>query len=314
MIGAGVSSWAGYPLWHQLIDRLAAFAYQYNPDTRAQQEIRSIADASQDDLLAVAKDLSGFLKPRHFKTFLNQTLGPEVCRMHEVIRQICALPFRDILNLNLDPAMEYGHVEIHRICRNYSSVSAGDLAAFLKSGDDPVHARHLIYLHGRYSDALDGIALTEDGYDLVYKQESFVILMTAIAATRRVVFLGFGFEDKRLLAVFERTTSFLGDPTLCHYAIMPFDESKNEQQIRTDFRNKWNVELVFYELTPQDPRGAHSGFLDLIAELGVALDTRYVPQQALAVPTVTAPPENVDDLLESINAPNLDIVRGDGDV
>jgi hypothetical protein len=314
LVGAGVSSWAGYPVWRQLIDRLATFACEYNPDPHAQQEIRAIAGASQDDLLAVAKDLSAFLQPRHFKTFLNRVLGPENCRMHEVIRQICALPFGDILNLNLDPSLEYAHVSLDRICRNYSGVAAGELAAFLKSGDEPGHARHLIYLHGRYSDALDDIALTEDGYNLVYKQGSFVILMTAIAATRRVVFLGFGFEDKRLLAAFESTTSYLGDPTLCHYAIMPFERVENEQQTRTDFRNKWNVELVFYELTPDDPRGPHSGFLDLIAELGVTLDSRYVAEQMLAAPTATPPPANVDELLEAINAPNLEIVRGDGNV
>ena len=223
LVGAGVSSWAGYPVWRQLIDRLATFACEYNPDPHAQQEIRAIAGASQDDLLAVAKDLSAFLQPRHFKTFLNRVLGPENCRMHEVIRQICALPFGDILNLNLDPSLEYAHVSLDRICRNYSGVAAGELAAFLKSGDEPGHARHLIYLHGRYSDALDDIALTEDGYNLVYKQGSFVILMTAIAATRRVVFLGFGFEDKRLLAAFESTTSYLGDPTLSFLELRGID-------------------------------------------------------------------------------------------
>jgi hypothetical protein len=310
LAGAGVSAWAGYPLWHPLINRLVDFTCQYHPDPQRQEEIRAIATNSQDDLVTVAKTLANYLAPRHFKRFLTTTLGPESGRMHDVLPQICALPFRDIFTLNLDPYLEYAHVALTVPCRTYSGIDTGDIATFLKSADERKHLRHLIYLHGRFSDELNAIALTTDGYDSVYREESFTILMTIIAATRRVVFLGFGFEDSRLLSTFERTARTLADPTLCHYAVKSFENVANEENLRNEYRTKWNVEIVFYELMPDDPRGLHAGFLDLMAELGVSVDRRYVPAAALATAVVAPPPHDADEILERITSENLEALRG----
>ena len=282
-------AWAGYPLWRSLISKLVDFTCQYHPDPQVQEEIRAIAPSSQDDLVTVAKKLVNYLAPRHFKRFLTSTLGPEGGRMHDVLLQICALPFRDIFSLNLDPFLEYAQVSLQR-CRTYSGIDKGDVATFLKSADEQQHLRHLIYLHGRFSDDLNAIALTTDGYDSVYREESFTILMTVIAATRRVVFLGFGFEDTRLLLAFERTASAFADPTLCHYAVKPFENIADEDAVRKEYRDRWNTEIVFYELTPNDDRGLHAGFLELMDELGVSADRRYVPTAVLATPVITAPP------------------------
>jgi hypothetical protein len=313
LTGAGVSAWAGYPLWRPLITRLVDYACLHHPDPVEQDGIRAIAIDSGDDLVAVAKKLSGFLMPRHFKAFLTQNLGTENFRQHPIISQLCALPFRDLFSLNLDPSLEYAHSAVVPKYRTYSGIDTGAVAQFLKSADEKLHVRNLIYLHGRFSDALDGIAFTTDGYESVYR-ESFEILMTVIAATRRVVFLGFGFEDERLLAAFSRTASALADATLCHFAVKPFENIEDEAAVRKQYRDTWNVEIVFYDLTPEDDRGAHAGFLDLIADIAVSVDRRYVPAEALAQPAITAPPANAEQHLDRINAANLGAIREDEDV
>lgn len=308
LVGAGVSKWAGYPLWTELIALLVDFACEQNPDKQA--AIRAAATAPGADLLEIAQELSSFLEPRLFKRFLTERLGNENGRMHPVFEATCAVPFRDILTLNLDPMLENAHFRQEIAVRAYSAAESGLVAPFLKSGDEAKHPRNLIYLHGRYSDPLETIALTKAGYDLLYKQLAFSTLMTAVAATRRVVFLGFGFEDKRVLEAFESTTSYLGDLTLCHYAILGFDETKVDSEERTRYRKSWNVQVVYYPLTPGHADGPHSQFPVLMQELA-GLDNRGVPAELVATPTVVQPPANFETLLESINGPNLATIRGD---
>ena len=154
------------------------------------------------------------------------------------------------------------------------------------------------------------LSTTTDGYESVYREESFTTLMTVIAATRRVIFLGFGFEDTHLLSGFEHMTRLFADPTLCHYAVKPFDDVNDEEAVRKEYRDKWNTEIVFYELTPDDRRGPHAGFLDVMDELAVAADRRYVPAVARAIPAITAPIAGADAIIERITGESLNTIRG----
>jgi hypothetical protein len=312
LVGAGISKWAGYPLWSELIQQLVEFACEQNPGK--DDVIRAVGAAPHGDLLQIAQELSSFLEPRHFKRFLTERLGTENVHKHPVFDQICVLPFRDILTLNLDPMLELAHFTQEIRVRTYSAAESGVVASFLKSGDEPEHARNLIYLHGKYSDPIDRIALTKDGYDLLYKQQAFSTLMIALAATRRIVFLGFGFEDKRVLDSFQTTTSYLGDVTLCHYAILPFDENKVEENERETYRSLWNVEVIYYDKTPGHPDGSHSQFAALVQEFAVGLNVRHVPAQAVTPAAVVQPPGNLDAYLDAINGPNLATLRGDDEL
>ena len=75
------------------------------------------------------------------------------------------------------------------------------MSRFVASIDSPDCPRQIVHLHGVYTDPIETIALTEDGFRRLYRDNHlFQHFLWLLTATKRIVFLGFGFEDTDFLS------------------------------------------------------------------------------------------------------------------
>jgi hypothetical protein len=91
LTGAGLSVWAGYPVWPKQIERLADEVRRYT---------RNAVDADRElhnnpDLLHCAKRLGTHLGP-HFGEFIRDQFGPAGTDPHDVIYKFASLPLRPL--------------------------------------------------------------------------------------------------------------------------------------------------------------------------------------------------------------------------
>ena len=188
--GAGLSVWAGYHCWRDVIARLAAEVERRRPgEVNAQTVLQNYAG----DLLWCAQRLGNDLGEAAFTEFVRTEFGPLPVAPHEVLLRIAALPLRHVLTLNFDTSYEAVHPSIRETCQTVSSSEKKALARFLRDMDDPGGVRQVVHLHGKYDDPIRRMALTEDGYTSLYHDDPFFKNFVWAMATKRLFFVGFGF-------------------------------------------------------------------------------------------------------------------------
>ena len=96
------------------------------------------------------------------------------------------------MTFNIEESLERVHAASGLPFHSVSCAKQAELAGFLRSFDRP--DRQIVHLHGKLGDGVGSIALTEDGYRGLYSRERlFAKLLWLLAATRSLVFVGFGF-------------------------------------------------------------------------------------------------------------------------
>jgi hypothetical protein len=189
--GAGLSIWAGYRSWSEVIERLAAEVERHR---RGEINTRIVLRNLNRDLLLCAQRLGSDLGEPAFTEFVRGEFGPIGVPVHDVLLHIAAFPLRHVLTLNFDVSYETAHVAIGGTCQTISSRDRAALARFLRDMDNPEYPRHAVHLHGKYDDPVIEIALTELGYTRLYRDALFKNFVWSMA-TKRLLFLGFGFTD-----------------------------------------------------------------------------------------------------------------------
>jgi SIR2-like protein len=319
--GAGLSSWAGYPSWPELLNRLANYAIDHSDGTPLEADrIRQIARIHENPL-TLASRLGGTLNPSDFAAFIGEQFGRKP--VTEVVSLVAALPFRHLITLNFDPTLEDALVMNRQAFDVFTLYQKSHVIKFLKSlsiGPAKYHKR-LIHLHGRYSDPLPNVALTTEGYNSLYGTYIFGVFMQAIALTQRVVFVGFGFNDQNFLEPFRVAAQHMnGSHDLCHFAIVPFSEGDEDARIRNRYRDNWCVEPIFYpKLPPDDGQGGYSRFRTEIVRVAQDLETRPAEVRNIKVYGIAAnavlqpPPNDPEDLAraQQLTADTLEKIAGD---
>jgi hypothetical protein len=247
LTGAGLSVWAGYPSWPALLERLVIYITEHGDGTVAEKERAEEIKNSHVNPVVAAGKLGGMLSHYDFANFINEELGPKSTRSHEMVSAVAGLPFRHFLTLNLDPTL---HDAL--LLRNdqpfgtFTWYQTASVVKFLKSltAATKQYERQLVHVHGRYSDPLDCIALTGEGYEAVYGKTLFESFLLTLAITQRIVFLGFGFKDKTFMEPFRKVAQQIESHDLCHFAIVAQEEGADDSRTRNQYRDDWCVEPV----------------------------------------------------------------------
>lgn len=111
------------------------------------------------------------------------------------------------------------------------------------------YPRQIVHVHGIYTDPNEAIALTESGYRKLYRDNRlFQQFLWLLAATKRIVFLGFGFEDTDFLNAMRDAARDVHANGTRHFAIIPVRPAEDDAPIRHRLNERYLVEPVFYEL------------------------------------------------------------------
>lgn len=278
MTGAGLSFWAGYPLWSELLRRLEARVVEVRDQAVNVDYIRRCYEHST---LKLAHILGHELGDQ-FLPFLRAQFGPEGGRvLSQVILQFASLPFRQHLTLNYDDSLERAHPNGLLTCGSVTAANRIAEIEFLERCDDPEYGKKVLHCHGLYSDRLDGLILTESGYAAVYQDSAFLKnVYWSLLSTRRLLFAGFGFTDKDFLVTFNawKRDTRVREEHLMHFAIYGLRDHEDDVAVRARLSGDYRIDSIFYDVLPGHN---HQGFADIVARLTQELGTFEAPRLVL---------------------------------
>lgn len=191
------------------------------------------------DLLLCAGRLGNDLGEAAFGDFIRTEFGPTGAAVHEVLFRIAALPLRHALTLNFDLSYEEAHVRIGSQCRTISSTDNRAMARFLRDLDDPTYPKHAVHLHGKYDDPTEYVALTERGYQRLYRNNDLFENFVWSMAARRLFFLGFGFTDTDFTNILRDCARDVKGNGLNHFALVGVRPGETDDQLRTNLNDRY---------------------------------------------------------------------------
>jgi hypothetical protein len=292
--GAGVSVYAGYPLWSALIQRLgdavrAKTRGEVDPDVVIHNNI---------DLLHCAQRLGVYLG-QDFAEFVRAEFGPNGIPPHNVLYKIVSLPFKHFLTLNFETSCELAHRALQKPCGTISITDRRELVNFLRQMELPDYVRQVVHLHGVYTDPVDQIALTERGFGQLYRDPVFQNVLWMLAASKPLVFLGFGFEDTDFNQALRTTARDVRENGLLHSAVIGIRPEEDGAQLRYRFNDTYLIEPVFYEIDVHaHGLDGHRGFVELVNGISAALGLpeRHLNNEGQAQAGIPPAAPNPDDL------------------
>lgn len=300
MTGAGVSVWAGYRTWKQFIDRLAATV-----TARRGAEVNTeLIVRNHGDLLFCAQVLGRELPPEAFAEFIRQEFGPNGRPCHDLLFRLAQMPFKHILTLNFEQSMEQAHSALELGCETVSCCNRGAIARFLDLMDSAEYPRQIVHIHGTHTDPTEVIALTENGYRQLYRDNRlFEHFLWLLAATKRIVFFGFGFEDNDFLRAMSDAARDMNreaargvqESWTGHFAVLPISPAQDDGRIRQGLNERYFVEPIFYELV-ENGVDQYAGFPALINGIAHELELPAPPAIQLAEVAAEEPAVEPDDL------------------
>jgi SIR2-like domain len=274
MTGAGLSAWAGYPVWNGALRRLADLVAEITGDAgRGEQVI-----AQNMDLLFCAQKLGQIIGEVEFSNFLLREFGPTGRYPPNVLLQFASLPLRHIVTLNFDLSCEEAHTVIQVPFQSQSSASDELLLDFFRKMDVPEFPKTIFHLHGQFSDPLDKIALTEVGYQRLYTRSPlFLHHLENLMVSKSILFTGFGFTDSDVVNRFRETarlvrTELNNRQVHYHFAIIGLsgqDGGQNDDRAMREFMSdRYLIDAVFYNTV--EGESPHAEFAELMRELAEA--------------------------------------------
>lgn len=258
LVGSGSSHRLGYPLWPELLRRLHAQVGRDRPEAAA--ELAAIERTIQDDLWRAERYRA--LLGEGFAAAIASTFGPASPPHLPFHEQLVRLPFAHVLTTNYDLSLE----SAHRAAFGEEPLVADwrvkeQARAFVRSLARRDLPRHYVYLHGRVV-APEQIVLTDSSYVAEYVRGDMAPFMSAIFALNTLVAIGFSLRDPDLMSLLREIRVRLGHGPEPHFALLPLEEPDDSPHVRTFFRQKYDVEPVFYRATPD-----HAGLDEVIGRL-----------------------------------------------
>ena len=110
MTGAGLSAWAGYPLWNGTLHHLADLVTEITGDAQRGADL----SAQNMDMLFCAQRLGQVVGAAAFADFLSREFDRMAERLPTFSVHFALLPLRHILTLNFDLSCEAAHAPRRR--------------------------------------------------------------------------------------------------------------------------------------------------------------------------------------------------------
>lgn len=263
--GAGLSVWAGYPTWNELISRLANAVRDRRGD---EVNVDLIVQNNRNPLHCLQKLGAEMERRSAFEEFVRTEFRPVLPRDPSVLSTFVSLPFHHILTLNFEESLERAHSALNIQFGSLSSAHPHQLIEFIRTMNDPGHPRQIVHLHGKVSDQQGNMILTEDDYNRLYRgQPLFSRILWSLVASRTLVFFGFGFNDpdfNRTLEDVKRDVSSCGG---YHYALVGLPQTETDKAERNRFNNSFLIEPVFYNVGNDASGREHNEFVTSIRSI-----------------------------------------------
>jgi len=288
MTGAGLSAWAGYPVWNRALRRLADLVAEITGERQHGDEVI----AQNMDMLFCAQKLGQIIGPDEFSRFLVREFGPNAKVSPNVLLHFALLRLRHIVTLNFDPSCEEAHAAAGVPYRSLSSANNEVLVEFFREMDIQGCEKTIFHLHGRFNDPLDKIALTEVGYQRLYSEGAlFPHHFRNLVVAKSLLFCGFGFADYDVVEMLYRMARQVraqlnNRPVLFHFAIIGLrnetDQHNDDRARRQHMSDRYLTDAIFYNV--RDGDDPHAEFAELMRELSEACGHAALPQLPGAAP------------------------------
>ena len=289
-VGAGASAGL-YPLWPELIERLADVAVAQGRATEkdAARWKSDTSSSPQARVDAIVRKLG----ETALRNFLRETFGPrsgaDAKQYTPTHAALLRLPFRGYVTTNFDLALDFARAAIRAGTPSTGTPTweDADIVHSWLTGDvfKPPNACPILWLHGSYQRA-GGIVLNGGTYATAYRPGLYRHTFHRLWAQDHLVFVGFGFNDPQftfMAGEILRDFTAPGGSTPRHIAIvgLPADDFDPDalQDRRIAFESQYGVRPLFYAI---GPRHDHAELLDLLgaaaAEAGSATSAAPIAQ------------------------------------
>ena len=293
LVGAGVSSRAGFPTWGQLMDRLHVYTGQElqkrggdgAPTAATQRPPKRLL--SKQDYLWRAEYYCQQLGKDRFEQFVaslfaqptTAAAGSGRPAVDKCLEYIVRLPVSHVLTTNYDTGLDAGH----RLLRERKGSRLGPCEVinvdnlestryFIDTLVSPRRTRYYAHLHGRV-DQRDSIVLTESSYRKRYLSNiTWARTLYSVFSTRQLVCIGFSATDPDLTAIL-REISAMG-AGVRHFAILGIEDISYAGLERQRLEQKYGITPLLYLLKdPPDSHGNLEAILGWLCEKpGVKLE------------------------------------------
>jgi hypothetical protein len=309
--GAGVSAWAGYGTWWDVLHHLAAEVREHSRGAIPNPEV---IIRNNPDPLHCARQLATFLGPR-FGAFIRNEFGPNGTTPHEVVFRIVNLPFSHFLSFNFETTIERVHDAVGRRYVTLSSPRRDEFLSFLRTVGQSGADRRIVHLHGLFSDPPEWIALTNEGYARIYRDPFFKNALWSILVSTQLVFLGFGFNDRIFRDALSAAAWDVGEQQEAgHFAVVGLWPDENDDALRNTYRDSYKSDPLFYEVRGTREQPDHAGFVEIITGISMELGinrTEGIPVAAAIEASEGQPDPH--DLVRAAELGDAIIERADGD-
>jgi hypothetical protein len=259
-IGSGLSVDSGGPTWKRLVEQTA----QSLP-ADLQKKIKS-------DRIYLSKFAKGdyagcFSRIEKFATraMVESGVVSQINHLTEpgaLIQFVADWPFDGYITTNYDLLLEKS---LQRINSQSGWITVGNSADEIRkvSGD----ARGIVWhAHGAagLTQSKSRLVISEADYDEFYLDPSILVQqLRGLLSQRRVVFIGFGFQDPEVLRLL-KTIGKLTSPARPIYAFLGGVSGNDCEDERMDLLERYNVDVIPYEIID----GSHNQLKDLLEVYG----------------------------------------------
>lgn len=243
-VGAGASSWCGYPLWPELAGRFHSDFLRYEPEYDRNRGLELLKAKSFPELFQVCRDISVHRFNRLLSSgFAPREPTPVYRRFVQAISQMapmCVLTTNvdELLENNLPAAATVGRRDLER-------------AVHLLKKKEPFVCK----LHGSVSD-FESIVFTTEDYENLLTDATYIEFLERLLASTSLIFMGYGIQDDHVISILRRNhdvASLFGDGP--HFAVLPSEPAALPS----------SVKIIRY--TPE-PHKDHRSSISVVEELG----------------------------------------------
>lgn len=253
IIGAGLSIWAGYPLWGKLLDKVADKV----KDDQIKQDVKNLIEDYEYE--NAADKLEKFFNENRFMRKVNDVISsvnPDESRRPPFQQQLKKLFKAPFVTTNYDKLLET-LLGASFVVNPQDPFNEAAINSYLQN-----KKHFIIKLHGTVDDPTHMI-LTKKSYNKVYgdnpeepdKPLSLPRTLEAIFKSSFPLFLGCSLDKDRTCAVFKNCVGTTG------FALVEMPDNKADFEEKDKHHDEMNLQVIWY------PYGQHEAVEVLINQL-----------------------------------------------
>lgn len=256
-VGSGASIDSGFPSWKGLIERVASRLQQGTEIVNDERFKKAFATGSYPQCFSRIEALVG-------RDGLEKAVTAEMSMERVaggIITKLAEWPFAGYVTTNYDGLLHAGVRAVGEL--GWTSVGNA-LEEVRKVSGDVTNV--IWHIHGSIGIPRDRarLVLSDKDYDDLYLDSSpAVSQLRALLTQRRIVFIGFGFQDPEVLRLLKLAARFC-NPAHPAFAFLGGLAGREHEAERIELLEKYNVDVIPYHIVD----GSHEALLQLLEVYG----------------------------------------------